>query len=88
MLLSTGFASALLAPFGAHAVNLAAITAAICTNAEALPDKAQRWKVGVIYALFYLALAATAPLLVRLFLAMGGDGRDVAVPGDGEVARV
>jgi len=25
--------------------------------------------------------------LVRLFLAMGGDGRDVAVPGDGEVAR-
>lgn len=70
MLLSTGFASAVLAPFGAHAVNLAAITAAICTNQEALPDKAQRWRVGVIYALFYLALAATAPLLVRLFLAM------------------
>ena len=26
--------------------------------------------------------------LVRLFLAVGGDGRDVAVPGYGEVVRV
>lgn len=70
LLLSTGFASFLLAPFGAHAVNLAAITAAICTGEDALPDPRARWKVGVLYALFYLALAAASPLLVRLFLAM------------------
>jgi benzoate membrane transport protein len=60
----------LTAPFGAHFVNLAAITAAICTSDEAHPDRAQRWTVGVIYAGFYLLLAIFSPLLVRVFLAM------------------
>src|SRR5690606_39053956 len=34
------------------------------------PDATKRWTVGVIYAGFYLLLAAFSPLLVRLFLAM------------------
>ena len=63
-------ASVAAAPFGAHAVNLAAITAAICTAREAHPDAAKRWTVGLIYAAFYLLLAIFSPLLVRFFLAL------------------
>lgn len=70
LLLGTGLAWLAAAPFGAHGVNLAAITAAICTNQEAHPDAAKRWQVGLLYAGFYLLLAAFAPLLVRVFLAL------------------
>ena len=71
MLLSaTGSIWLLAAPFGAHAVNLAAITAAICTGDEAHPDRARRWTVAVIYGGYYLLLAAFSPALVRLFLAL------------------
>lgn len=70
LLVGTGIASMIAAPFGAHAVNLAAITAAICTSDEAHADRTQRWIVGVIYAGFYLLLAIFAPTLVRVFLAL------------------
>ena len=70
LLFGTGLATLLMAPFGAHGVNLAAITAAICTNEEAHPVKERRWTVGLIYAFLYLLLALFAPPLVRLFLAM------------------
>jgi benzoate membrane transport protein len=70
VLLATGAASLAAAPFGAHAVNLAAITAAICTSPDAHPDKARRWTVGVAYAGLYLALAAFSAPLVRFFMAM------------------
>ena len=70
LLLGTGIASVLAAPFGSHAINLAAITAAICTSREAHADPGRRWIVGVIYAGFYLLLAIFAPALVRLFLAL------------------
>ncbi|WP_159977719.1 MULTISPECIES: benzoate/H(+) symporter BenE family transporter [unclassified Novosphingobium] len=70
LLLGTGLASLLLAPFGAHGINLAAITAAICTGSDAHPDAARRWVVGLIYAGFYLALALFSAPLVLFFLAM------------------
>lgn len=70
LLAGTGLATLATAPFGAHAVNLAAITAAICTNEEAHPDHARRWTVGVIYAGCYLVLALLSPVLVPLFLAL------------------
>ncbi len=70
LLVGAGLASLAAAPFGAHAVNLAAITAALCTSKEAHPDPARRWIVGVIYAGFYLVLALFSPALVRLFLAL------------------
>lgn len=66
----TGATWLLLAPFGAHAVNLAAITAALCTSDDAHPDRAKRWTVAMIYAGFYLLLAIFSPALVRLFLAL------------------
>lgn len=70
LLVGSGLASLAAAPFGAHAVNLAAITAALCTSDEAHPDPARRWVVGVIYGGFYLVLALFSPSLVRLFLAL------------------
>ena len=65
-----GLTSTLLAPFGAHGVNLAAITAAICTGPEAHPDQDRRWTVGVIYGLIYLVVALFAAPLAGLFIAM------------------
>ncbi|MFC5372113.1 benzoate/H(+) symporter BenE family transporter [Brevundimonas faecalis] len=65
-----GLASTVLAPFGAHGVNLAAITAAICTGPEAHPDPERRWTVGVVYGLFYLVVALFAAPLAGLFITM------------------
>jgi benzoate membrane transport protein len=70
LLIGSGLAWLTTAPFGAHGVNLAAITAAICTAQEAHPDRAKRWSVGMLYASCYLLLAIFSPLLVRLFLAL------------------
>ena len=70
LIVGTSVTSLLLAPFGAHFVNLAAITAAICTHDDAHPDKSRRWTVAVIYAGFYLILAIFSSALVRWFLAL------------------
>jgi benzoate membrane transport protein len=70
LIVGTGVASLIAAPFGGHAVNLAAITAAICTGEETHPVHGQRWVVGLLYSGFYLLLALFAPLLVQLFLAL------------------
>lgn len=70
LILSTGVASLLIAPLGGHGVNLAAITAAICTGPDAHPDPARRWVVGVIYGGFYLIVALFAAPLAGLFVAM------------------
>jgi benzoate membrane transport protein len=55
----TGFGSMICAPFGAHAINMAAITASLVTGPETHPDPGQRWKVifpyFVLYALFGVA---------------------------------
>lgn len=66
----TGLASFLTAPFGAHMVNMAAISASICTGPDTHPDAGQRWKAGVLYGLAYLAIAACAGLLLALIVAM------------------
>lgn len=70
ILLSTGIASLLMAPFGAHSINLGAITAAICTGEDAHPDRARRYVVGLIYGVGYLLLALFSASFVGLFTAM------------------
>ena len=70
LILSTGAASLIAAPFGAHGVNLAAITAALCTGPEAHPDPERRWIVGVLYGGLYLVVALFAAPLAGLFIAM------------------
>ncbi|NKC10962.1 MAG: benzoate/H(+) symporter BenE family transporter [Gammaproteobacteria bacterium] len=44
---TTGLFSALAAPFGCHAVNLAAITAAMCAGDDAHPDRDKRYWAAV-----------------------------------------
>ncbi|BAY44938.1 putative Benzoate membrane transport protein [Scytonema sp. HK-05] len=66
----TGFASLLLAPFGAHGINLAAITAAICTGPSCHPNPDRRWIAGLVYAACYLVLAAFASSFVDLLKAL------------------
>ena len=66
----TGLTSFVTAPFGAHMVNMAAISASICTGPDTHPDPGQRWKAGVVYGLVWLAIAATAGLLLALIVAM------------------
>ena len=56
----TGLASALGAPFGGHAVNLAAITAALCAAPEAHPDPARRWIAVAVSGIAYLAIGIAA----------------------------
>ncbi|RZJ92374.1 MAG: benzoate transporter, partial [Brevundimonas sp.] len=70
LLLSTGLATVVLAPFGAYGINMAAIVAAICTGPDAHPDPAKRWIVGVLYGGLYLVAALFAAPLAGLFIAM------------------
>ena len=62
-----GAATVLLAPFGAFALNLSAITAAICMGREAHPDPARRYTAavscGVIYCVIGLVGGAVAGVL-------------------------
>lgn len=64
---TTGLFSLLAAPFGGHAVNLAAITAALCAGPEAGPDPARRYWAAVIsggvYILFGLMAGAVMALV-------------------------
>ncbi len=71
-LLVTGLASLAIAPVGAHTINLAAITAAICTGPDAHPDPAKRWWTGIAYLVVYAGLAAAGASLVALFAAFPG----------------
>jgi benzoate membrane transport protein len=61
-LTGTGLASVLAAPFGAHSICLAAITAALMAGPEAHPDPARRWIASVSSGVAYLVLALTAGL--------------------------
>lgn len=60
LLRATGVGTMLAAPFGGHAVNLAAITAAICANPEAHPEPRRRYWAAVVAGLAYMALGLTA----------------------------
>jgi benzoate membrane transport protein len=63
----TGVFSLLAAPFGSHAVNLAAITAAICAGPDAHPDPTRRYWSAVVAGLGYVVLgllASAATVLV------------------------
>lgn len=65
-LLVTGVASAILAPFGAHALNLAAITASLVTGPDAHPDPDRRWLVAWPYLILYTAVGLLAGSFVAV----------------------
>jgi benzoate membrane transport protein len=62
LLVGTGVATLISAPFGGHAVNLAAITAALCAGPDAHPDPARRYIAAVTSGAAYVAMGVLAPL--------------------------
>ncbi|MEY5100610.1 MAG: hypothetical protein RJA36_3329 [Pseudomonadota bacterium] len=66
---ATGLVNLLLAPFGCYAINLAAITAAICCGPEAHEDPKQRYLASVFAGLFYLLLGLFGATVAALFAA-------------------
>ena len=67
LIATTGAASLLLAPFGSHGVNLAAITAAICTGREAHEDRTKRYMAAVWCGVFYLIAGIFGATIAALF---------------------
>lgn len=66
----TGAVTMLLAPFGAFAVNLAAITAAICCGPQAHEDPALRYRAAVAAGVCYLLLGLLGTTVALLFAAL------------------
>ena len=60
LLAVTGLFSVAATPFGGHAVNLAAITAAMCAGEDAHPDPARRYWAAAWAGLFYVAFGLMA----------------------------
>lgn len=65
----TGIANFVLAPFGAYALNLAAITAAICMGREAHSDPARRYVAAVAAGIFYLMIGLFGATVGAVFAA-------------------
>ncbi len=65
----TGLGSLLMAPFGSHAFNVAAITAAICTGKEAHDDPSKRWVAGIAAGVFYILVGVFGVTLAAVFMA-------------------
>ncbi|SEA55699.1 benzoate/H(+) symporter BenE family transporter [Paraburkholderia sartisoli] len=70
LIATTGIASLILAPFGSHGINLAAITAAICTGPEAHENHAKRYTAAVWCGTFYLIAGIFGATIAALFAAL------------------
>jgi benzoate membrane transport protein len=66
----TGAASVLMAPFGSHAINMAAITASIVTGPDCHPDPKKRWLVAFPYLVFYGLIGLMAASFVHVLGAL------------------
>lgn len=64
-----GVTNVLLAPFGAYALNLAAITAAICMGREAHEDPARRYTAAMAAGAFYIMIGLFGATVAALFAA-------------------
>ena len=67
---ATGLASALLAPFGGYALNLAAITAALCMSPEAHAEPRRRYWASAWAGVFYIATGLAGGAVAALFGAL------------------
>lgn len=65
----TGVASLVFAPFGGYAINLAAITAAICMSPEAHEDPKRRYTAVLAAGVFYTVLGLAGGAVVGLLAA-------------------
>jgi benzoate membrane transport protein len=69
LLVSTGAGSVAGAPFGAHGINLAAITAALVAGPDADADPGRRWVAGVASGTTYLLIGPFAGVAAALVAA-------------------
>lgn len=67
LIITTGIASILFAPFGAHGINLSALIAAICTGKEAHSDPDKRYIAGISAGLFYIIFGIFGATIVSVF---------------------
>ena len=65
-----GLVNLLLAPFGAFALNLAAITAAICMGREAHEDPSRRYVAAMAAGIFYIIVGLLGGTVALLFAAL------------------
>jgi benzoate membrane transport protein len=65
----TGATTVLLAPFGAFAINLSAITAAICMGREAHEDPDKRYVAAIAAGFFYLLIGLFGATVTAVFAA-------------------
>ena len=66
----TGLGSLAMAPFGAHAFNVAAITAAICTGKDAHEDPSKRYIAGLVCGALYVTVGVFGVTLASLFMVL------------------
>jgi benzoate membrane transport protein len=69
ILTTTGVATLLAAPFGGHAVNLAAISAALSAGPDAHPDPERRWLAAAVAGAGLIALGLCAGIATALVAA-------------------
>jgi len=65
----TGLTTLILAPFGGYALNLAAITAAICMSREAGADERYRYFAAIVAGILYCLTGLLGATVVALLLA-------------------
>ncbi|AWQ03859.1 benzoate/H(+) symporter BenE family transporter [Bordetella bronchiseptica] len=70
ILVTTGLGSLVMAPFGAHTFNVAAITAAICTGRDAHEDPRKRYIAGLACGVFYILVGLFGVTLATLFMVL------------------
>ncbi|MDF9715984.1 benzoate/H(+) symporter BenE family transporter [Nocardioides sp. ChNu-99] len=63
---ATGAGTVVAAPFGGHAINLAALSAALAAGEEAGPDRDRRWVAALSAGVAYLLLALVSGALTTL----------------------
>lgn len=66
----TGFVNMLAAPFGGYAINLAAITAAICMTEDVDKDPKKRYWAAISGGGFYILMAISAGYLMQAFASL------------------
>ena len=66
----TGGATLLLAPFGGYALNMAAISAAVCMGPDAHPNPKKRYTAGVAAGVFYIAMGVFGATVTGIFNAL------------------
>ncbi|WP_420174662.1 benzoate/H(+) symporter BenE family transporter [Luteococcus sp. OSA5] len=64
---ANGLVGAAMAPFGSHAINLAAVTASIAISPESHPDRARRYVASMSCGVVYIVGGFLASTIVSLF---------------------